>query len=43
MKLLAFINGMLQYRASFSQHYTSFSEARAYDKGRELMQRVWMP
>jgi hypothetical protein len=40
---LAFITGMLEHSAHFSSHYTAFSENRAYNKGRELVRRVWAP
>jgi hypothetical protein len=36
----AFLQGMAEFRLSFTKHYENPSLARAYDQGRELAHRV---
>jgi len=36
-KVLAFINGMLEFRSDYTTHYARFSLMCAYDSGRDFM------
>ena len=36
----AFLNGMREYRLSFTTHYTDSAEALLYERGREFAHRI---
>lgn len=39
-KVFAFINGMLEFRSSYTTHYSRFSLMCAYDAGREMAHKI---
>jgi hypothetical protein len=39
-KVKAFLNGMREFRLSFTEHYENLALARAYDQGRELAHKL---
>lgn len=39
-KLFAFINGMLEFRSTYTTHYSRFSLMVAYDHGREWAHKI---
>ena len=39
-KVKAFLNGVREFRLSFTEHYENLALARAYDQGRELAHKL---
>jgi hypothetical protein len=39
-KIKAYINGMIEFKNSFTTHYNDYSLLLKYDMGRELMHKI---